>query len=133
LFDGPSLRLLRSCLDHDSDHFNRTLRVPWNAARRFFHMDRVVDLKGCNYSVSREAMEAINGFDEHYKGYGREDRDVELRLLNMGLSIKSLKGLALQFHARHPRREFTPGNEGGRLQELRASRRVRCARGWREG
>ena len=92
-------------------------------------MNRVVDLKGCNYSVAREALEAINGFDEAYEGYGREDTDVELRLQNLGYRIKSLKGLALQFHVWHPRREFTPANED-RLEELKQSGRVRCSLGW---
>ena len=91
-------------------------------------MDRIADLKGCNYSIPREALEAINGFDEEYEGYGREDTDVELRLQNLGLRIKSLKGVALQFHVWHPRREFTPGNDE-RLEELKRSGRVRCEKG----
>ena len=73
-------------------------------------------------------METINGFDETYEGYGREDTDVELRLQNLGLKIKSLKGIALQFHVWHPRREFTPANDQ-RLEELKTSKRIRCKNG----
>jgi glycosyltransferase involved in cell wall biosynthesis len=123
-FDWPRPRLLLS----DSEALNRTLRVSWTPLRRLLKLDRVADLKGCNYSIPRKALEAINGFDEQYEGYGREDTDVELRLRNLGLRIKSLKGLALQYHVWHPRRDFTPANDD-RLEELKRSGRVRCERG----
>ncbi len=130
LLDYPNRRLLWSVLQGDSEFFNRSFRVPWKPLRRLLKMDRIVDLKGCNYSVPRTALEAINGFDEDYEGYGREDTDVELRLKNLGLKIKSLKGLALQFHVWHPRREFTPTNDQ-RLAELQRSGRITCVRGLR--
>jgi len=44
------------------------------------------------------------------------------------LKIKSLKGVALQFHVWHPRREFTPANDS-RLEDLKKSGRVRCEQG----
>ena len=91
-------------------------------------MDRVDDLKGCNYSASKKVFEQLNGFDEGYEGYGREDTDIEIRMQNLGLKIKSLKGIALQFHLWHPRREFTPANDS-RLDELKKSGRTLCADG----
>lgn len=127
-FDRPGLRLLASAARGETEFLNRSLRIPFAPLRSALGMDRVADLKGCNYSIPREALEAINGFDEEYEGYGREDTDVELRLQHLGYRIKSLKGLALQFHVWHPRRDFTPANED-RLQELRRSRRVRCRKG----
>lgn len=127
-FDWPHPSLIRSALTGETEFLNRTVRVPWAGVRRAIGMDRIADLKGCNYSIPREALEAINGFDEEYEGYGREDTDVELRLQNLGLRIKSLKGVALQYHVWHPRREFTPGNDA-RLDELKRSGRVRCEKG----
>jgi glycosyltransferase involved in cell wall biosynthesis len=129
-FDRPRWPLLSSALRGESQAVNRSFRVSSARLRRLFRMDRVVDLKGCNYSVARVSLEAINGFDEEYEGYGREDTDVELRLRNLGLAIKSLKGVALQFHLWHPRREFTPANEE-RLAELARSGRIRCRLGLR--
>jgi hypothetical protein len=73
-------------------------------------------------------MLAIDGFDESYEGYGREDTDVELRLQNLGLKIRSGKNLCLQFHLWHEPRPFTPVNEG-LLEEVKQSRRVRARRG----
>jgi glycosyltransferase involved in cell wall biosynthesis len=127
-FDRPGLALIRSVLQGDSEHLQRSIRIPWPGLRSRLGMERVDDMKGCNFSVSKKALEAINGFDEAYEGYGREDTDVEIRLQHLGLKIKSLKGLALQFHVWHPRREFTPKNDT-RLEDLKRSGRVRCEQG----
>jgi glycosyltransferase involved in cell wall biosynthesis len=127
-FDFPRWSLISSALQGDTEFLNRSLRIPFPGLRRIFKMDRIVDMKGCNYSVSRKNLEALNGFDESYEGYGREDTDIEIRLQNLGLKIKSLKGVALQFHVWHPRREFTPANDQ-RLEELKKSRRYRCEHG----
>ena len=127
-FNWPRLSLVKSALEKETQGLNRSLRIPSKTLRHLLGMDHVADLKGCNYSVSRKALKAINGFDEAYEGYGREDTDVEIRLQNYGLKIKSLKGIALQFHIWHPRREFTFTNDQ-RLDELKASRRVRCIQG----
>ncbi len=129
-FDWPRPALIQSALSGETEFLNRSIRVPFAPLRRVLKMDRVVDLKGCNYSVSRKDLEAINGFDEAYEGYGREDTDAELRLQHLGLRIKSIKGLAIQFHVWHPRREFTPRNDD-RLEELKRSKRVRCELGWK--
>jgi GT2 family glycosyltransferase len=130
-FDFPRPELLLSAARGETQAVNRSIRLPWDLVRRALRMDRVVDLKGCNYSIPRSALEAVNGFDEAYEGYGREDTDIEIRLQHLGLRIKSLKGLAIQFHVWHPRREFTLANET-RLDELKRSGRVRCEKGLME-
>ncbi len=127
-FDFPRPSLIWSGLSKDSEFVEKSLRVTNPTLRTRLGMDRIIDLKGCNYSVPRAAIDAINGFDEEYEGYGREDTDVELRLQNLGLRIKSLKGLAIQFHVWHPRREFTPRNDE-RLAELKRSGRTSCRLG----
>jgi glycosyltransferase involved in cell wall biosynthesis len=127
-FDFPHPSFIKSVFSGDSQYLQRSIRYPWQFVRTLLGMNRVVDLKGCNYSVPRAALEKLNGFDEDYEGYGREDTDVEIRLQHLGLKIKSLKGVALQFHVWHPRREFTPSNDN-RLKELKASKRFRCEQG----
>lgn len=127
-FDWPHPRLIYSALRGESENLQRSLRIQSPGLRKLLGMDRVVDLKGCNYSIPREALEALGGFDEAYEGYGREDTDVELRLQNLGLKIKSMKGVAIQFHVWHPRREFTPANDA-RLEELKKSGRIKAIQG----
>ncbi len=127
-FDWPRPSLVLSALKSDTEFLNRSVRIPSTLFRKAFKMGTVADMKGCNYSISRNALEAINGFDEEYEGYGREDTDVEIRLQNLGYKIKSMKGLAIQFHVWHPRREFTPENDL-RLETLKKSRRIRAVKG----
>ncbi len=108
--------------------FHRAYLVRNAIFRKLFRLDKVVDLKGCNFSVSRESMLAIDGFDRSYEGYGREDTDVELRLQNLGLKIRSAKNLCLQFHLWHKPRTFTPANEG-LLEEVKRTKRVKALQG----
>lgn len=111
-----------------SKPFHRAYMVKNPIFRKAFGMERVVDLKGCNFSVLRQHMLAIDGFDESYEGYGREDTDVEIRLQNLGLKIKSAKNLCLQFHLWHKPRDFTPANED-LLDEVKTTKRVKAKRG----
>ena len=130
-FDWPHPSLIWSALQGDSEFINRSVRVTSPVLRSWLRMNHVVDLKGCNYSVPKSVLLALNGFDETYEGYGREDTDVEIRLQNYGLKIKSMKGLALQFHVWHPRREFTPANED-LLADVKRTGRVRAIKGLSE-
>jgi len=132
LLDTPSLRLFISTFkkgDIDpTTHFNRSLRIANPFLRKLFKMTKIDDLKGCNYSVHKIALIEINGFDEDYEGYGREDTDIEIRLKNLGLKIKSLKGLALQYHVWHPRRGFTPANDQ-KLNDVIQNKIIKCKNG----
>lgn len=57
---------------------------------------------GCNFSVSRELLLKINGFDENYVGPGiGEDSDVEHRLRLINAEFKSVRNLAVVFHMYH--------------------------------
>ncbi|RYZ66913.1 MAG: hypothetical protein EOP09_11925 [Proteobacteria bacterium] len=126
-----SVDFVKSVIFGDTEHWNRSLRWKSPLLRKWLKMNRIDDLKGCNFSISREDLFAINGFDESYEGYGREDTDVEIRLQHLGLKIKSLKGLALQYHVWHPRRGFTPQNED-LLNDVKTSGRVKAKIGLTE-
>ncbi len=126
--DWPKPSLIWSNLKKDSKNLNRTIRFTNPILRKILKMDHVDDLKGCNFSTLRTDMFLINGFDEAYEGYGREDTDVEIRLKNLGLQMKSLKGLALQYHVWHERRGFTPVNDA-LLQDAILSKKIRCKKG----
>ena len=57
---------------------------------------------GCNYSLYKELLEKINGFDENYTGPGLgEDSDIEFRLRLLGTEFKSIRNLAIQYHLYH--------------------------------
>jgi glycosyltransferase involved in cell wall biosynthesis len=66
---------------------------------------------GSNFSLHKEDLLAVNGFDERYLSpYVGEDTDLEYRLRLQGCKFRHLKHLAIQYHSFHPRLEFTQSN-----------------------
>jgi len=45
-------------------------------------------IKGCNMSAWRDDLEAVNGFDESFVGWGHEDADLVVRLANRNVHRK---------------------------------------------
>lgn len=61
---------------------------------------------GCNFSVHKEDIIRINGFDERYDAPSvGEDSDVQFRLELTGIKIKSLNNIAVQYHLYHKLQE----------------------------
>lgn len=63
---------------------------------------KMSQLKGCNFSCYRSAMEAINGFDEDFvlPAIG-EDIDLTWRFKGLGYELFSLRNRAVQYHLYH--------------------------------
>ncbi|MEZ0229362.1 MAG: glycosyltransferase [Planctomycetota bacterium] len=55
-----------------------------------------------NCSVSRKAFFAVNGLDERFRGWGREDDDLRRRLVRAGLAPRSVVQRANVLHLWHP-------------------------------
>jgi GT2 family glycosyltransferase len=84
---------------------------------------------GSNFSVHRDVLERINGFDEEYDGPGcGEDSDVQLRLDMAGWRCKSLRHLAIQYHVHHPR-TAVPQRCLDRFERARLAGLPRCRKG----
>ncbi len=59
-------------------------------------------LLGCNMSMWKKDLLAINGFDERYVAPSiGEDSDLQFRLELKGVRIKSLNNIAVQYHLYH--------------------------------
>jgi GT2 family glycosyltransferase len=66
---------------------------------------------GCNFSIDKNLLEKINGFDEAYEGPGLgEDSDIEFRLRLIGAKFKSVRNLAVQYHMYHDKTKEEPKN-----------------------
>jgi glycosyltransferase involved in cell wall biosynthesis len=71
---------------------------------------------GANLGVDREAFYAVNGFDENFEGFGKEDSDLRNRLRAWGAPARSVWGRAFVFHLDHgldPKRPPGPGRARG--------------------
>ena len=79
----------------------------WIRARRSGHINRIAPLfrlplgplrklggrrwqrvRGCNMGVWRTDLLAVHGFDESFEGWGYEDSDFAVRLVNHGVGLK---------------------------------------------
>lgn len=77
-------------------------------------------LRGCNFSVPMTAVQAVLGFDESFVGWGYEDSDFGIRLMNHGLHIvRGTAGICV-LHLWH--RENDRRFEGDNLRRLEATR-----------
>lgn len=87
-------------------------------------------LKGCNMSFYREAIEKINGFDEDYilPAIG-EDIDLTWRFQGMGYTLFSVRNLAVQYHLYH-KENWTDQSENQQImEEKKALQKFVCDNG----
>lgn len=59
-------------------------------------------IKTCNFALHRDAVLAVNGFNESFVGWGREDAEFAARLYINGLKRKDPLFSALVYHLWHP-------------------------------
>jgi glycosyltransferase involved in cell wall biosynthesis len=58
-------------------------------------------IKSCNMGLYKDDYVNINGFNNDFEGWGREDSEFAARLLNNGIIRKNLRFNAIQFHLWH--------------------------------
>lgn len=65
-------------------------------------------LTGYNIGISREDLEAVNGFDEAFVGWGCEDDDIAFRVRKAGCRVASALAWTHGFHLWHPSEPSRP-------------------------
>jgi glycosyltransferase involved in cell wall biosynthesis len=94
-------RLLLDGIFGESFDVEKGLYVKSNWLRNYFNKKRR-GILGCNFSIYKEELIEINGFDERYRGPSiGEDSDIQFRLELNGVKIKSLNNIAIQYHLYH--------------------------------
>lgn len=116
---------------------HRWSEAQWRAARRRGDINRLLPLmhlplgplrkltarrwqrvRTCNLGVWRDDLRAVNGFDEVFEGWGYEDSDLAVRLINHGVGRKEgayATGVLHLWHRENDRR--TEGDNWDRLQQ----------------
>lgn len=84
-----------------SSHVIKGLYVKSPFMRRVLNR-KMKGVLGSNFSVHKEDLEGINGFDERYEGAAvGEDTDIEVRLTWNNVRIRMVKNMAIQYHIYH--------------------------------
>jgi glycosyltransferase involved in cell wall biosynthesis len=111
---------------------NRLNAFHWSALSRLasHRSADVFRVRSANLACWRADVLRVNGFDEDFVGWGREDSDFVARLQHAGVERLQLKFGAIGYHLWHQEepRELLPRNQRI-LEETLATRRVRCANG----
>lgn len=72
-------------------------------ARLFsFTSKSLIGIKTCNFAFYKRDAIAVNGFNEEFVGWGREDSEFTVRLLNSGIRRRNMKFNGLTYHLYHP-------------------------------
>lgn len=113
-----------------SSHAEKSVRLPrfvyqvWPAKSR--------GILGCNFSIHKELLMEINGFDLRYEApEAGEDTDIDLRLRWAGKKIRLLKFQAVQYHLFHDR-FYQPRLNDAIFAEVVAQRKIATPFGLRE-
>lgn len=123
LSEDTSLRLLRNRSLDVRKHSAGNDRNPLNRMRSKLlrHLSADVykqygrnkyHVKGCNMSFWREDLLRVNGYNERFTGWGHEDREIAIRLINAGIKKRFLKMGGVCYHLYHleARRALEPRN-----------------------
>lgn len=71
----------------DINRIQPLLTFPFPFWRRWFSKSWN-KLRSCNFGICREDFELVNGFDSSFCGWGLEDSDLAVRLMNAGVGVK---------------------------------------------
>lgn len=98
---------------------------PWRRVRSDLR-----GVRGCNLAIWREDLLKVNGYNEAFVGWGREDSELAVRLMNSGIQRVDVRGWALCYHLWHPpvsRAELPQNDE--LLSDATKSGACRCEMG----
>jgi glycosyltransferase involved in cell wall biosynthesis len=82
----------------------------------------IYKIRGCNMSFWKSDLMGVNGYDEDFEGWGREDSELVWRLLSKGCYLKNIKLAAVQYHLHHSinSRNHLEDNHSRMLQRMQS-------------
>jgi len=107
---------LRARLRGDVNRLLPLVRLP-DLGFRKLSAERWQGVQSCNLGVWKSDFIRVNGFDERYTGWGREDSNLAVRLIRTGVRRKDLRFAVPVLHLWH--REFDRSGLGANDELLR--------------
>ena len=82
---------------------NRKNAIHSNSLSRLFSNKKntLRGIKSCNLAFFKQDCISVNGFNNEFEGWGREDSEFIVRLQNKGVKRKNIRFNAIQFHLWH--------------------------------
>lgn len=90
--------------------------------------------QSANLSLWKDDLIAVNGFNEDFEGWGREDSELALRLMRSGLKKRELRFNAVAFHLAHGKDNKLKAPDGSMhnqmlLDQTESNGMTRCENG----
>lgn len=95
----------------------RNLRIPKLRDRYKASANFSSKVRGCNISYWREDFISVNGYNEDMEGWGREDSEFILRILNKGIEGKRLRYGGIVYHLFHPESSRSYLEDNDKIQQ----------------
>ncbi len=113
-------------LHGDLNRFLPLFNLPLGGIRKR-HPRRWTGARGSNMAFWRSDLDAVDGFDAAFTGWGREDSDIFVRMIRNGVRRKDGRFATAVLHLWHPDadRSLLSDNER-RLSDLRSGVRIRA-------
>lgn len=111
------------------------LRIPFLSPliSKLFSKQSYYSVRGCNMSMWRRDLITVNGFNEDFVGWGREDSEFVLRMLNNGISRYDLRLGGVAYHLYHKENTRDKLDENDELLEKAVKMRQRtCQHGLKD-
>ena len=91
--------------------------------------DRLNGIRGCHLACWRVDLLTVNGFDESFEGWGREDSDLAARLLHAGIHRRDMRGSPVLhlWHKEESRRRLDENDD--MLRQCLKQKRIRAIKG----
>lgn len=124
---SKTLKLAANTLKGNISNAHHLIRVPFFPALTTTKMSGI---RSCNMGFFRADLFAVNGFNQDFKGWGREDSELAARLYKYGLKRREHPFMAVCFHLWHQDNDRTNLEKNDQLLEgLICSGNYRCANG----
>ncbi len=96
----------------------RALRIPLFG--HFFKSSPILSnkVRGCNISFWKEDVVKVNGYNESIEGWGREDSELIVRILNNGGVGRRLRYQGIVYHIWHQEKSRSRLEENDEIQKL---------------
>jgi len=112
-----------------ASRFN-ALYLPWLSWLVSRKVSDITRTRGCNQSFWLADLKEVNGFNEDFVGWGREDTEFMVRMLNSGKYCYKMKLEGFGYHLYHPEssKAMLPANQKI-LDDAIANQTKRCVNG----
>jgi len=103
-------RLFKHALTSAISNSHHILRIPFFPS---YTSSKLSGIRGCNMGFLKKDLLSVNGFNQGFKGWGREDSEIVVRLYNYGIKRKEHPFRAICYHLWHKEntREAIESNE----------------------